>query len=369
MSMREKRKLINMKTVFITAFILVALALLISPGRQKNPEAQIERFYTEYSTLKKPMVKSIVDNLSEIIGRTGYDGAVRLIQLAEIKGNIGRDECHEIMHLVGHQAYAKKTPELPSLLKKYGNYCLSGFPHGIEAQITLEETDIKKRNLKLKEFCTLSKSSSVFASCYHGAGHAYYQMTHDENRALAGCDTLQDDDIDLEPCYFGVFTELSNDFLGVDSELGLAVAGKHRQINTPLKPLLYCDRFDLKYRKACWSTLPLLINSQRKDASDLTPCLLADYSSPTQAYCVEYWASFMSRERLLSKDFYIVPESVRALPIELQPSYVRGLLNALSSYARDGQKKDWGKICNSMTEKIQAYCSTYISDNIGRNLE
>lgn len=366
--MKKKKLQSKLLTILLLAFISVVFGLLLFAGGG-DKKAQIEGYYSKYSSLNKPMVKSIVDNLSEITTKTGYEGAIGLIQTAQREGKIQRDECHELMHLVGHEVYSKKSSQMPFLLKKYGTYCQSGFPHGIEAQIALEETDTKARATKLQEYCQLFKKSFSPASCYHGAGHAYYQMRHDEKNALANCDTLKGKNVDLEPCYFGVFTELANDFLGVDSELGLAVAGKHRQIEAPQKPLLFCDRFDIKYRKACWSTLPLLVNSQRKNAGDLSPCLLAEYKPLAQEYCVEYWASFISRERLLSKDFYIVPESVRELPLELQPSYVRGLLNALNAFTRDGQKKDWRKICNSMSEKIQSYCATYISDNLGRNLE
>lgn len=360
---------------FVIPFLLAAISLgfvilLLVPTAKGDRKSRVEEYYKKYSSISKPFPKSIVDDLSEIVDNVGIDGAVDLLNKAMNDGKINRNKCHGIMHLLGHQAYSRNLPDIPKLLREYGHTCQSGFPHGIEAQITLEETDIKVRNAKLKDFCKLYNESFKTTSCYHGVGHAYYQIIHEPTHALAACDTLDGKDVDLKPCYEGVFNELSLDILGVDGETDLRVPGVHKKINDPQHPLLYCKNFDEKYQDSCFFIFPILLSSERKFRNDFSPCLYSGYTIVMQEYCVEYLAAVTARDALNYNNSFVVPETVGGtLSLPLQEAYVRGILGAVNGYTRDSQKKDWKKICSTMPKESQAYCSKYFEENRDRSLD
>lgn len=362
-----RRVIVSIVLSFVSILLVV---LLLLPVPKATREYRVEQYYKKYISTSKPFSKSIIDDLTEIVDNVGIDGAFELANIGMDAGKLNRNKCHAIMHLLGHQAYSRNLPDIPRLVKAYGHTCQSGFPHGIEAQITLQETDIKERNLKLKDFCKLYSDSFKTVSCYHGVGHAYYQVVHDPVKALAACDTLGGKDVDLNPCYEGVFTEIAYDVLGVDGETDLPVPGIHKKIDDPEHPLLYCRQFDEKYQDSCFFIFPILLSNHRKFRNDFSPCLYTGYSEAMQAYCVKYMAAVTARDALDFNNSYIVPDTVGGmLSLPLQQAYVRGVLGAVNGYTRDRQEKDWKKICSTMPKESQAYCTKYFEENRDRSLD
>lgn len=360
MSMSKTNK--KVVIMLLAGIICLFSILLVLPSAKTSQKAQIIDYYSKYSKLKKPITKSVLENINEIVKRVGVDGALELVALIETKNQLNRGNCHTIMHLLGHQAYSSKLKTIPELLKRYGHLCQSGFPHGIEAQISLEETDSKLRNQKLKNFCVLYKSYfPVSSSCYHGVGHAFYQQLRDPQKALKVCDTLDGPSVDLRPCYQGIFSEFASDIRGIDGETGLPVPGQHRKIVNPERPLLYCSRFEEKYREACSFSMAIISISQKANVDDFSPCMYKEYSENEKELCIEYLAAVVAREKLNTSNSFSVPKTILSMDAPLQRAYIKGLFGAVNAYARDGRKKDWQGICNTMSNRLVIYCKDYAS--------
>lgn len=359
-AIQKRNSLKKLMVLILVSCITLFLGALILVPQKLEKSAKVLEYYEKYSRLKKPITKSVLENILEITRKVGVDGALELVALIETKNELNRTDCHAIMHLLGHQAYSSKLKTIPDLLKRYGHLCQSGFPHGIEAQISLEETDVKLRNKKLKDFCVLYKSfNPKFSSCYHGVGHAYYQQLRNPKKALNACDTLYGPNVDLKPCYQGVFSEFANDIRGLDGETGLPVPGQHKTIENQDRPLLYCSRFDEKYRDTCWFTMTVIAIKQRANNKDYSPCMDREYPDEAKNLCVEYLAAVTSRGELDGSDAFVVPREVTEMEPSLQRAYVKGLFGAVNAYARDGRAKNWKTICNSMSGELAGYCLDY----------
>lgn len=343
------------------------VSLLAWPNISNHKKLSVDGYYNILVEKNEPFNKSMQDNLSEIIDSVGVGGSIDLLEKAENTGKIDRNNCHALMHLIGHQAWARKVNDLAILIHKYGSVCQSGLPHGIEAQITLQEPDIKFRNIKLKEFCRLYKANVSVAVCFHGVGHAYYQTTRDAKKALLGCDLLREDSTtDLEPCYQGVFSEYGNDILGIDGETGIKVPGPHKTIANMSRPLLNCYQYEQKYQSMCFTTFVMLTGSQQADVNDFSPCLFPEYNDYVKGLCVEYLAAVTARSALSFADSYIIPKAVTQMPIPLQKAYIKGLKGAVFGYLRDNHKKDWQSICRSFPVTTRQYCIDELK-NLGEN--
>lgn len=249
--MKIKKTFLTYAKYFLLIFISIIFFALLYPFGKTDNEAKVKEFYSKYSSVDGQTTKKLVDNLSEIIDKVGIDGAAGIVAIAKKNSDIDASECHSIMHLLGHQTYSRRL-EVSFYLKEFGNRCEAGFLHGIEAQITLEETDVVRRNEKLKQLCSAFMKDFHNSACYHGVGHAYYQTLRDPVKALKACDTLASIDTDLNPCYRGVFNELTYDIQGIDGETGLRVPGEHKKIE---RPDLYCDSIKDEYKDQCLYTI------------------------------------------------------------------------------------------------------------------
>lgn len=260
--MKDKQKTPSKITFYLVILFLslVCFIVLLYPTGKHGKKAQIKEIYQQYSSTHEQIAKRLIDNLSEIIDEVGIDGVVSLIQLGQQNNTIDSSQCHALMHLLGHQAYSRAL-EISGYIKQFGNMCEAGFLHGVEAQITLEITDSKQRNIKLRDLCALFKANFHNSACFHGVGHAFYQMLHDPLKALKACDTLEEEGIDLNPCYRGVFNELTYDIEGVDGETGIKIAGEHKKIENITQPYLYCNNYEELYRDQCFSTIGRITNT------------------------------------------------------------------------------------------------------------
>lgn len=192
-------------------------------------------------------------NIKKIYERYGAYKTATRVQAAFKGGNIDINECHSVMHLLGHYAYESRKENFETLASGISTYCMSGFMHGVEAQISLELMDNQKSMSEdLKKYCTEVRKQNGDVICYHGLGHAIIQTTKNLMVSLKTCDTVALED-DPSDCYRGVFSEYVNLLKGIDGDTDAPIPGV-----TPVK-IEKADTFDTcltlptKYQDDCVS--------------------------------------------------------------------------------------------------------------------
>lgn len=297
------------------------------------------------------------NNISDILRRGGIDGAFQLAELAFHRGALNIDECHTILHLVGHYAYARSSDDFAKLARTDGLLCVSSFIHGVEAEIALEGKD-KVPDL-LKNYCFESKKAIPGFWCYHGAGHAFLENRMDVSLALQQCDALAGGpEPNLSNCYRGVFSQYGSAALGYDGDTGLPLSSKPLVAIDFKKPLLFCDTFEEKYHNSCYSQLTKIHASQGNSIEDLTKgCLVPTYTREAKLICIQIVAGVSARSQLNNKET-VSPESfILALASDFHQSYIDGALDGFLSHAQSGKKKDWKTFCNAFPqESDREYC-------------
>ena len=298
---------------------------------------------------------AIRNQLSNLTKKGGIEGVIKLSEFALQQKEISIDQCHNLLHLVGHEAYDYLEGDVSKLILYGSNTCIASFQHGIEAQIA----ETRKDSIEiLKKYCSALRQSYPGISCYHGAGHGYMRVLKDAHKSVAKCDELEGGpDNELWNCYRGVFSEYGNQVLGVDTDTGLPIPnGPSLKIDNRTVPLLYCQEFEEKYRDSCYSQLTKIQHSNNHEES-LKSCLTTQYTPRMQEICINITAGVDSRRALSEKESYHVPEMVLDLPKNLKESYIAGFKETLIGFKNSGIKKDWHSFCSQFTDPgDQEYC-------------
>lgn len=285
------------------------------------------------------------------------DAAANLVKAAERKGVITNDDCHSLMHLVGHEAYFYFGNDFAKMIAaSEGEECIGGYIHGIEAQITLSSNNPIN---DLQDFCHfLDEKGMKTRTCYHGAGHASMELTrHDIRRSLVFCDALAGGpEKDLGDCYRGVFSEVGNLALGVDGHTGLSIQPVVFEGLNFDSPHLFCDLFAKQYQTSCYSQMAKLFYSGDIDTSFLR-CVQEKYNDTIQKICVTILSGMYARAVLSSQEYIVMPKVVYTLPEDLQMASILGAKDAFVGYAINGEFKDWQPLCDSYSsDKSKNYC-------------
>ncbi|MDP3794445.1 MAG: hypothetical protein Q8R13_00755 [bacterium] len=263
------------------------------------------------------------------------------------------DECHTILHLVGHYAYARSDGNLAKLARTDGSLCVSSFIHGVEAEIALQSTGNTIE--QLKNYCAELKESIPGFWCYHGAGHAFLESRMDIPWALKQCNALAGDpESDLSNCYRGIFSEYGSNALGYDGDTGLSLSGGPSVKVDFEKPLLFCNVLEESYRSACYSQLTKIHASR---GSGLTGCLIPEYTREAQKVCVQIIMGVSFRSQLDNREVIKPEPFILTLASDFRQKYIDGALDGFLAHSQSGKKKDWKAFCTAFPqEDDRTYC-------------
>ena len=114
------------------------------------------------------------------------------------------DDCHSLVHEIGHAAY-EKYGDFSNALSYHNEVCISGYMHGV-IESAFSETDNVFESMKL--FCGAYPSGKFLSwQCYHGIGHALmYYTNNDILQSLDFCDVYTEPFMQAT-CSNGVFME------------------------------------------------------------------------------------------------------------------------------------------------------------------
>lgn len=311
--------------------------------------------------------------ITDIMKTYGLRAGFLLIDEAERQNIITNDQCHSLLHFVGHEGYAEHPYNyeyLTSLVE--GTSCIGGFIHGIEAEIVLTSDNIKE---DLWDFCAYTIKSGVRpGACFHGVGHAAAELyNYDIPKTLALCDALRDGpETDLSNCYRGTFSELGNIIIGVDGHTGLPVDKVGVEGLNPDNPYLYCQQLEERHQSSCKSQLTKLFTNNVPIEDWIGMCTNQAFDEVSQKICVNITAGVFVRETLSFQKTTTLPETVLDLPKSLRNIAILGSAEAFSGYFADNDniEKDWQSFCDTsfIKDDDKAYCTTVFEDAIFNNI-
>jgi hypothetical protein len=356
--------------IFGLLFLVVCIIFLRGAPAQKDLTPEV------FSASKSLTEITAVSNLSafltleiainDVIKTHGIEAGFDLIDEAEKQEFINNDQCHSLLHYVGHAAYSA-TPndfEAMTYIAK-GSSCIGGYIHGIEAEILLSSENIIEDT---KSFCYYTKKVEITpGACYHGTGHAAAEgYQYNIEKALSLCDSLEDGpETDLGNCYRGVFSEVGNVVMGVDGHTGLEQEKIAMQGLDEKNPYAFCELFDERHQSSCISQLTKLVFKDRTLEESLMFCVNPDFSKSTQEICTSITTGSSVRNELSFQETVVLPHKLFDLEKNIRETAILGSLEAFSGYRSDGVDKDWGLFCSqfpSVSDKefcLDVFSRTY----------
>lgn len=125
-------------------------------------------------------------------------------------------ECHTLFHNIGEAIY-NSSPDLKSAVATCGptvQFCNDGCIHDVIAA-HIKKSQISDKDA-LKAVCEpFVDQSKLYGSCVHGAGHGYYQFSHNLDQTISYCSAFGDQSPD---CSGGAMMDYIDDQLPASLE-------------------------------------------------------------------------------------------------------------------------------------------------------
>lgn len=156
-----------------------------------------------------------------------------------------KSQCHQMMHAIGHAAYAKyKT--VASAYTKGDTFCWSGYYHGVTEE-AIGQLGAEKVKEMANAICEELKADKPYSfdhyNCAHGLGHGFYTVANANLfEGLKVCDLLHDG-WERESCYGGAFME------NVMVEVRNGGTSAYLRPNEPMYP---CTAVEYIYKQQCY---------------------------------------------------------------------------------------------------------------------
>lgn len=343
----------------LTPMILYAVGISISvlkpvSNQQSTFSVDSTVLLNEFETLLKEsegdrLIK-LQPRLREFIDILGIDLVMNGVKKGLADNSYNINDCHRVLHLVGHFAYTANETDIVTLARKDANLCGHAYQHGIEAQISLTSSDPVA---DLHAFCGAMQNTQPGYVCYHGVGHEQMLNTLDVEKSLASCDQLglNSPTSDLSDCYNGVFSEYAFQLEGVDGDTGTPFPGGPELVSTFKNPLDYCMSVNLKYQSSCAAQLSRILLDDSTAEIALSECLQDIYPVFLQAGCIRNVIAVIA-QGILATD---IPLSVHRLildeSVDIKNEYIAGAAGEYRALRHSGVQKDFLYFCNSFTEE------------------
>jgi hypothetical protein len=188
------------------------------------------------------------NQLADIIDASGPEAATALLKDKYQASDFIRSQCHQLLHIVGREAYAKYG-NLTETFTHGDPFCWSGYYHGVMEELSKEKGNevIKTANticadLKQKQFASFDHYN-----CVHGMGHGFmFILNQDMYKSLAACDSLTDN-YESSSCYGGVFMQNIMNVQTPDREADYVSAYLNEE-----EPMYPCTAVAEKYKTQCY---------------------------------------------------------------------------------------------------------------------
>ncbi len=348
---------------FLSILVATFIAILFTQKIKIRPhspniDAELKAIQSNY----KEVFLGIREKLLPIVRKFGIDGAFLIIEKALTQKLIDMDECHMLLHQLGHKAYTYLNKDFAKLTTYDSLYCVQSFQHGVEAQIVLDNDAVVAQNLQ--KYCSVLKEKNPGITCYHGAGHGLLQIKGNLSGALKGCDDFGSN-IDTIPiyCYRGVFSEYASRAMGYDTDTGKLVEGELPWKVDPQNPFLLCQTLEKKYQISCVSQFTKLVYKRKDMNSSILRCVSKELPDWIMGECLKTIAGMDAQWQLVQSDQVILPLKILSLGKDLRQKYIEGVKEGFWTFKKSGINKDWQFFCNSFTSGADvSFCHEFYHD-------
>jgi hypothetical protein len=294
-------------------------------------------------------------NIQTFFEKEGINGMIDRVSTALTDQQITMFVCHSLAHDIGHYAgYPENFANVHEYLtKKNLDFCGSGFLHGVEGQLAFEPYPDNVNDLYA--FCKMAMPlHPYYGACYHGAGHAFLEQTHEPHQAMRLCDKLKTDaDVGVAHCYRGIFSEYAN-FLHESGREASAI-------------LVFCDSLSQDLQSICADEvngLELPATASVDDIKDaLAICLDTAHSPEVQRGCV-HSVGGVAVDRELGNGRMPSSEPLLLLNEDLSKLYIQAALGAFTKTALLDPQMNFNTFCDSIpSQDLGAYCRQLVIDH------
>lgn len=191
------------------------------------------------------------------VKKGGVKNALDLFKKLYSQEPLFSQACHDVMHLIGDEAYREHRKGKKFEFAEETAYCGYGFYHGFIEAMLYTTNDFNE----VRNFCESANSNlkiniespNAIYSCYHGIGHATFdahkpELWGDERKmvspAIKTCEEVASgyEAEKAKQCVTGVF-----------NALGIAYANDLYNFKlNPKDPVWYCRTLETTYKRACF---------------------------------------------------------------------------------------------------------------------
>ena len=165
-----------------------------------------------------------------------------------------RKNCHDVMHIVGSQAYKEFSNSQTTIDRPETSYCGYGFYHGFMEEMLFEKGLGEYGDART--YCEKVSATTLAASgpCYHGIGHAVFDSLDSSlwgnDAAMVGsavktCEAVLPSEYARARCLSGVFNALANAYS----------ARTYRLTFRDSEPIPICRTMKALYQPFCYMEL------------------------------------------------------------------------------------------------------------------
>lgn len=332
----------------IITIIIFFLGLVISFRNYKD-ENSYENDY-----------KYLTGNILKIIKKNGVKKSVDVVEHSYNLGLIDINQCHSLLHTVGHAAYEFNSSDKDSIILSKNHICFYGFQHGVEGQIVLSKSWSEELFIQeLHNFCKEIKEIYPNIECYHGAGHAFVQQGIPILNILKLCDKISGTTESPEDCYRGAFSEYVNRLRGIDGDTDAPIIGVIPKNIPNEKVFDECLQLPSKYQKSCIAQFSSFLEKNDDLETALNDCnYFKGWVANICAFKIT--GSYMS-VNIGKMSGNEVPKNYQTLSQQVRFGYIDGVVNQYQQLNVTNARETVRKWCLSIEQNLDSkYCLSII---------
>lgn len=353
---KHKILVISLGALFVVAVGFFVRTVTISYYTKSMPEVSGDTVpKTREDEVQQILTSAEGDRLQNLQGRLldffvspGMDVLMKKVQQGLDNGTYGINECHRIMHVLGHGAYRTGDADFARMARADSFVCGHGYQHGVEAQIALTSHNAVG---DLHAFCAALQNVRPGTTCYHGVGHEEMQTIQKIQPSLEFCDKILPNSpvADMTDCYKGVFSQYAFLIAGVDGDTGTPFPGGAKISLPTAHPLEFCASFKVLYQGACASQLSRLLYDTHRDGA-FAQCLQKKFSSLLQENCVSIIAAVAAQQAFARKELIRMPNVIQTSTTAVQRQYLQGTLGEYWALKNSGVAVEMAEFCREFVK-------------------
>ncbi len=297
---------------------------------------------------------------NQVVARRGIGETLDMVRDTFIRGNITINECHSLLHQLGHAAYEFHRDDWNVLTLEKTRLCMDGFAHGVEAQMAMEwPLHAERVRDDLRRYCKEMRALDQSWSCYHGAGHAFIQRYgNDAPIALSKCDEAVPQEDEAEDCWRGVFSEYRNFLNAYDGDNEAPIPGMTPK-TIPVSETFYeCAAVPSKYHDACISQFAGYLITDDLDASVATCLTFGDW---VWRRCIQTVASSFVANTFAQTNVMMPVKALSSFTVSAREGFIDGMYEGLVGFQRSDFATQWDMFCSALGGiDDQAYCRSKV---------